>query len=114
MISTILNRIDRLFLNGAFHKKRGFCITEQPTDRVGVHLIEESTELLAELMDGSDSTVLEEAADVLICLTRIIYDRKIEPEALQQVVIRKMNDIWVYDPNDIASKDPGFTRRNRI
>ncbi len=113
MISAILGRIDKLFMSKAYHKKRGYRIDEQSTDRVGVHLVEEAVELLAELMDGTPETVLEEVADVMILLSRVIYDKQIQPEWVEEAVVKKLNAIWVTDPKDVLTDNPGMTRQNR-
>ena len=101
------------------HKKRGFRIQNQSTAKVGCHLVEEATELLAELLEDGDTTeinmpaVVEEAADVLICLTRILYDCDIPLAQVLNRADKKIDDIWVEDESKVTATDPGFTRRSR-
>jgi len=103
--------------NNLCHRKRGFHIQDQPTSMVGVHLVEESVELLAELMEDQTgeadmAAVTEEAADVLICLTRILFDCDILIKDVIAKANEKMTLIWV-DEKDIDTDTPGMTRRAR-
>jgi len=81
----------------------------------GCALAEEVVELLAEVIDekGTTDAVLEEAADVLICFSRVLYDHGINLGQLEARVFRKMHDVWTDDPSEITAKIPGTTRRGR-
>ena len=112
------HRIAALWERNAYHKKRGFRIQTQSTQKVGVHLVEEATELLAELMEDTDgevdmAAVTEEAADVVILLTRICFDCDISINDLMAAADRKMAAIWVDDPSEVTAIEPGFTRKGR-
>jgi len=115
MLQEIIQTIDQIWQRNSYHKKRGFRIREQSADKAGCHLVEEAVELLAEVMDedGTTDAVLDEAADVLICFSRVLYDHGINLGQLEARAYRKMHDAWTDDPSEITAKIPGTTRRGR-
>lgn len=115
MLMRLLVKIGVLCDRNSWHRKRGYRIRDQSTQMVGCALAEESVELLAELLDENSTiaAVTEEAADVLVCLTRIIYEKGINLDRLEQVVHAKLKLIWTDDPSKVTANKPGFTRRGR-
>lgn len=115
MLLRLLAKIGVLCDKNSWHKKRGYRIRDQSTQMVGCALAEESVELLAELLDKNSTPAAktEEAADVLVCLTRIIYEEGICLNRLEQVIHTKMKLIWTDDPSEITAKVSDFTRRGR-
>ena len=112
----LFQKIADLWERNAYHIKRGYRIQEQSTTKAGCALIEESMELLAELLeeDKADmAAVTEEAADVLICLTRILFDCDISVADVLAQADKKLQAIWVNSLAEVRTNTPGFTRRSR-
>jgi len=115
MIKRILGKIGVLFDRNSYHSKRGYRIRELSTEIAGLALVEETVELQAELMNprASHMDVLEEAADVLICFTRILHDKGINLSQLEAAAEAKLRKVWTDDPSKVTANKPGFTRRGR-
>lgn len=96
-----------------YHRKRGFLLDEKDPVITSNHLLEEVTELQAEILQGNEETILNEAIDVYIVLAHLLNKLSIDTVALEVAALVQLDKAFTIHKDEILSNNPGFTRQNR-
>lgn len=128
-IKKIWRRVCKLHEQGAYHVKRGFCLRDSLPFTASNHLIEEATELQAEVVerqinylnqkwtedDDADNynRSIEEAADVLLVFLHLILVSNLRFKDILKFAWKKLNKNFTLNKDEVLTKTPGFNRSNR-
>lgn len=113
MKSKVYDRIREMHRTPHYHKKRGFMLGKVSESMVACHLVEESVELLAEVIQGNPEGVREEASDVYALVMHTLKTLNITLEEIEEITLKKLNDAFTTDQQEVITNTPGATRRNR-
>lgn len=95
-----------------YHVKRGFLLLGTDEVLTSNHLLEEVVELQAEIVYGTDATILEEVVDVYIVFANLIAKLDLSEALIEKLSIEKLDRVFV-DKAEVQSTNPGYTRHNR-
>lgn len=112
-IKRLNRRIHELHALGAYHKKRGFSLKEAKLSTASNHLIEEATELQAEMLDGDSATQVEEAADVLLVYLHLLRISNLTLKDVVKFARQKLERNFTLDKSEVLTDTPGYSRKNR-
>ena len=107
--------IDYLHNVDAIHVKRGFKLSEATALDASNHMLEEAVELQAEVIagDGSPESVVEEAADTLICYLHLLKRMGVKVDDVTDRAYNKLLEVFTCDPKKVTAVKPGKTRKGR-
>lgn len=106
-------RVSEFHLLGAYHKKRGFSLSQSKLTTASNHLIEEVVELQAEVLDGTYDTKREEGADVLLVFLSLLWISNMSFSEIVDVASKKIEKNFTLNKDEVLTNNPGFTRKNR-
>jgi hypothetical protein len=116
-------KIDELRRRNATHRKRGFHINDIGEAMVSNHLIEEATELQAEILnrpwfvssarDEGLVAIIEEASHVLSVYLHLLIKLGIPLGEVCDKAIQMLDKHWTTNADEVVAEAPGQTRRGR-
>lgn len=109
----LVNRINELHRQGAYHIKRGFSLRYAKKATSTNHLIEETVEYQAEILDGTRDKQIEEASDVLVVFLHSLEINDLNIEEIIDCASKKLEKVFTLDKSKIQTETPGFTRSCR-
>lgn len=115
--------IEELRRRNAIHRKRGFAINDIGVAMQSNHLIEEVTELQAEILNrpGVISVergkalvaLVEEASHVLTVYLHLLIKLGIPLSEVSEKAVQALEKHWTTNPDEVVAEVPGQTRRGR-
>jgi hypothetical protein len=113
-------RIEELRRRNATHRKRGFQINDIGEAMVSNHLIEEVTELQAEILNLGNlghskrwTAVVEEASHVLSVYLHLLIKLGVPLGDVCDKAIQTLDKHWTTNADEVVAEAPGQTRRGR-
>ena len=98
----------------AYHRKRGFQLQDSTSTLISNHLLEEAVELQAEAcIEENREGVIDESSDVLATFLHLVLHCKVDFQEVINRCTEKLLKTFVYDPNDLLTDTPGYSRRHR-
>jgi len=113
-MSELIAFVRELHENNAIHRKRGFGLQESSSILASNHMIEEVVELQAEaVIEQHRDGVIEESSDVLATWLHLLLHCDVSMQEVIDRCTEKLLDTFTYDPNDVLTDTPGYSRRHR-
>jgi NTP pyrophosphatase (non-canonical NTP hydrolase) len=115
-IQDLWHEIEELRRQNATHRKRGFRINDLTPAMQSCHLLEETVELQAEVLNTPRATeehLAKEASHVLACFLHLLQKHGLSLEKVAAEAIRMCRQHWTTNPEDVVAREPGFTRKGR-
>jgi len=97
----------------AYHRKRGFRLSEASDTICTNHLIEEAVELQAEVLNDDDAGIVNECSDLMACVIHLLVSRNISIDDVQHAALKKLGSVFTTDKDEVLTSKPGFARSNR-
>jgi len=113
MINDLLNKIHELHSSNAQHVKRGFKVSEIPALVISNHLIEEVTELQAEVIDDDREAFIEEASHVLAVFLHLLQKQGLSLNEIATRSLKMLETNFTTDPAEVTAVTDGYTRKHR-
>lgn len=111
--------IEDLRRGNAYHRKRGFRINDLSSAMQSCHLLEETVELQAEVlntpraMEDHLGAITKEASHVLACFLHLLQKHGLSLEEVAAEGVRMCRRHWTTNLENVVTKEPGFTRKGR-
>ena len=107
--------VQELHDRNAYHRKRGFQLQDSTKMLASSHMLEEAVELQAEACIEEDRDgVIEESSDVLATWLHLLLHCEVSFQEVIDRCTEKLLDTFTYDPNDLLTTTPGYSRRHRV
>jgi len=113
-IQNLVDLIDKLHEQDAYHIKRGFPLSEATPLIASNHLLEEAMEIQAEIIDGSGKDLItEEAGDLLAVFCHLLKMSGISLDEVAGAAMSKLNTVYTTNPDEVTATISVVTRRGR-
>lgn len=105
--------IHELDKRGAWHKRRGFRLSDATTQIATNHLLEEAVELQAEMANGNFASQIKEAGNLLGVFLHLLWMAGIPLERVISSTFKTLDENFTFDESEIVTNQRGFTRATR-
>lgn len=113
-LDELVSFVHELHNKNAIHRKRGFPLSESSALLASNHMIEETVELQAEAcIEGHKEGVIEESSDVLATWLHLLLHCDVDFQEVIDKCVEKLLNTFTYDPVDVLTDTPGYSRRHR-
>lgn len=113
-LQELIALVKELHDKNAYHRKRGFQLQDSTKILASSHMLEEAVELQAEACIEEDHDgVIEESSDVLATWLHLLLHCEVDFQEVIDRCVVKLLDTFTYDPNDLLTDTPGYSRRHR-
>lgn len=113
-IDKLISLVRTLVATGAYHRKRGFSLSDSTPTIASTHMLEEAVELQAEvLITGDREAIIEESSDLLATWLHLLLQCDVEFETVVDKCIQKLHSVFTCDINELETSTPGVMRRSR-